>query len=317
MNLLTKSHHLSWCLSSLAGLAVGCVLAADVDQSKECAGENTNSVLDGDQCYCEAMYEWCNPDIDDDYTCCLFDSGECNNGSTKNVNGEELCCSVGYDWCSSEPDDARCCWQGGGHETGQDTSGDVGSETGTGGTDTGGSSEDAGGTTAPPPETCDQVGTHWCTHSEAEGSQGSQYYACNGSEWVEDPTWADTQCQGEGYDFGYGCVTKSDGVYADCGNGPGTACSNEAAACNNTDVIEFCKNGRLSQDSCNVSCTEVGDGTATYDYGECGEQDGVIECLCCDFDEPECGNGGSEGSSSGASSSDGGTSDGSSSGTGG
>ena len=66
------------------------------------------------------------------------------------------------------------------------------------------------------------------------------------------------------------------------------------------DMIQECKHGRLSQDSCLRICTEEGDaGGALYDFGECGEQEGAIECLCCDYGEPGCDDGGDTGTATG------------------
>jgi hypothetical protein len=101
-------------------------------------------------------------------------------------------------------------------------------------------------------------------------------------------------------DFAYGCIDTGTAVEFVCGNGPGTACDSSAAnTCVDSDVIDYCRYGKLTEDSCLRICQEEGDSNgASYDFGSCGDQDGTDDCLCCDLGDPGCGDGG--GTSSGS-----------------
>ena len=294
-------------LTGLSAFAIGCVVSVggdtDAGTQKECGAPFSNSVVVGDTCYCEAGYTWCNPNAADDYTCCEEEgkTGTCEGANlVPDPNNANQCvCDQGYDWCNpADPNDLSCCESMAGGTSGTTTDGttsaggETETETGAGTTTTGPEvCEDA----QEPPATCDpDTELAFCTHPESCGPEGSKYYVCLEGAWVEQgQTEQDKICKLDGHDFSAGCV--DDGSSADlfCGDGPGTPCTTgEPDSCGDVDTLLYCTYGKQSALSCLDQCQNVGDRQGiTYDYGECGEQDGEIVCLCCDFEEEGCGPG--------------------------
>lgn len=225
----------------------------------------------------------------------------CDSGSNNKLNDDGECvCRIGYDWCNPEdPEDLNCCDTGSADEIG-DGDGDTGDGDGDGDGDTGdgdGDTTETGdgdgdGDTELPPETCtaEEEGFYWCTHSEANGPEGSTFYICQGGVWVENNGFMDESCVFDGYDFAYGCVDDGSSVVFECGDGSGEACDeNSPAACVDDDQISYCLYGKETWDSCLAFCMEEGIEGTTYEYGEC--DDSVPEdvaCFCCDSGDPGC-----------------------------
>jgi hypothetical protein len=282
--------------AGLVGLAVGCTVGGDVAGRHECGGVGSHSEIneETDKCECDADYVWCNPDDPDDFECCP-EEGYCPDENSHIDAFGDCVCNAGFEWCTDDPDDLSCC------EVDDGGTDDGGTGTGDGGTDDGGTGTGDGGDDCPEGELpdddvpCDD-GNMWCTSTD-ENCPGD-YYVCEGGEWVLDTETGTLWCTDEGYDFQHGCYDDEEEltIFFICDYGPGTDCEGTDVECVDSDTIQECKHGKLTQDSCERICTEVGDaGGALYDWGECGEQDGVIECLCCDFDDPECGGGGDTG----------------------
>ena len=281
--------------AGLFGVAVGCTVGSgdDLGGPHDCGGIGSHSEIneETEECDCDTGYDWCNPEDPDDFECCSLDDVYCPDENS-HVFAGECVCNTGYEWCTDDPNDLSCCPEGDGG-TGTD---DGGTGTDDGGTDTG-DTDTGGGDDCPegdpPPDGGCEEGEMWCTSTD-ENCPG-EFYVCDGGDWVLDTETGDLWCSDEGYDFHYGCYDDADAeaILFLCDFGPGTPCDTAEAVCVDSDVIEECKHGKLSQDSCLRICQEEGDaGGATYDWGECGEQDGAIECLCCDFDDPDCGGGG-------------------------
>lgn len=283
--------------AGVAGIAVGCSFGGELTDEKECGAIGSHSELDETtdpaMCVCDAGYDWCNMDDDDDFRCCAPDD-ECLDNSHEEPDG--CVCDEGYEWCDpNNENDLRCCPIDGDTGTGD---GGTGTGDGTGDGGDGGDECDPG----QPPDAgpCD-VDALWCTSTDPDCP--GDFYRCEDGEWVLDTEMGDADCMFNGDDFSYGCYDDpaEDAIIFVCGTGPGTDCNNDDEdTCSDSDTLSFCKHGKLSEDSCNRICTEEGDaGGALYDFGECGEQDGSIECLCCDFDDPDCGDGGSTGTDTG------------------
>ncbi|MEM9457523.1 MAG: hypothetical protein AAGF11_25310 [Myxococcota bacterium] len=107
----------SWSVGTNAD--TGNTNAADSSDStagaSECGDPGTNSEVMGDQCFCNAGFEWCNDDPQD-YMCCPIPSGtgeddECGApGTNSQVVGDVCVCISGYEWCNpNDPNDLTCC----------------------------------------------------------------------------------------------------------------------------------------------------------------------------------------------------------------
>ncbi|MEZ4385551.1 MAG: hypothetical protein R3A79_29810 [Nannocystaceae bacterium] len=294
-----KSSLIACLLGGISAFALGCVISVgndDAGSEKGCGDLLTHSYQDGDQCFCDSGYNWCNASDPDDYTCCKDTPKQpdsCN--QPHNVVIDNSCyCESGYTWCNPDnADDFSCC------ESSQ-SSGSSGSDAGTG------TDSDSNGTTdaetetgsamcdgeyEAPPESCDPATElAYCTTLTEMCAGESEYFICdtNGT-WI--PGDGDLDCQLLEWEFSYGCVWEGDVIEQICGNGPGTPCSNnDPDSCADGDVLNYCAYSKLSAVSCLEQCTVTGDEEGiTYDYGSCGEQDGEFKCLCCDFDDPNCG----------------------------
>jgi len=317
MNFFATPHKnlLATLFSGLSAFALGCVISVggdgDAGSKKECGDAFTHSVNQGGTCFCEAGYDWCTQDPED-YTCCKEpgkDQGTCDQPHNV-VDGGSCVCEMGWKWCNPDDlNDYSCCEssQGGTGTSGTSTSGGTSS----------GESETGGTTGAPvcneaqdPPAACDPATElAFCTHPESCGAEGSKYYICQDGVWVEQ-TQADQDavCKLDGWDFSAGCVDTGTQVDLVCGNGPGTACTTgQPDSCGDTDQLLTCVEGKLNALSCLYQCQELGDEMGiTYDYGECGEQNGEIQCLCCDEGDPGCPVGGTTGGTTGGTSTPGG-----------
>lgn len=217
------------------------------------------------------------------------------------LDGDQCYCNAGYTWCTDDPDDLSCCPEGvttgptgsttepGTSSSGTSTSGAT--ETSIGGSTGEGSS--SGGPVCPgeqlPPDSCDN-GSFWCTMPEACGPEGSEVYRCVDGVWVLEATLAKDNCAFDGFDFAYGCVDDGKTVQFLCGDGPGTACqASDPSSCADDMILAECTYGKLTHFDCMKQCTEIGDEMGVlYDYGSCGEDQGLFGCLCCDMGEPGC-----------------------------
>ena len=280
------------------GLALGCVFTSgdgDLDDDGDCPGANNHEF--GDECFCDAGYEWADPGDPDNLTCVpeTAKEGECSEPNNILI-GNECHCDDQFTWCSDDPNDFSCCPDDGhnggtGGGTGNDDVADSGS-TDDAGTDTGNESVDDTGPdpdtgVEPDPADCTEDGLSFCSNTEEQGPEGSRYWVCTGGEWVEDTEAGDAACQFDQYDFAYGCVATESAVEFVCGEGPGTDCEGDAATCADMDIISYCFMGKLTEDSCMRICTEEGDDMGvTYDYGECSADSN--ECFCCDAGEEGC-----------------------------
>jgi hypothetical protein len=296
---MTLSHEflrssLLFLTAGLFGVAVGCTVGSgDLGGPHDCGGVGSHSEIneETDECECDPGYVWCNPEDPEDYECCSEDV-YCPDPNSHAFAGECVC-DDGYEWCyPDDPDDLSCCEADDGG-TGTD---DGGTGTDDGGTDdgsTGDGGDDCPPGDPPPDDPPCTDGDMWCTSADANCP--GDYYVCEGGEWALDEETGTLWCTDEGYDFQHGCYDdlEEEVIYFLCDYGPGTPCDGTEVVCADSDTIEECKHGKLTQDSCLRICQEEGDaGGASYDWGECGEQDGSIECLCCDYDEPGCGDGG-------------------------
>ncbi len=305
-----KTTLLACLLGGLSTFAMGCVITlgndSDAGAPEECGDLLTNSYQDGNECFCEVGYEWCTADPKD-YDCCKATPKPADNCTEPNneLIDDECFCAAGYKFCSEDPTDYSCCESNQGESTSDSE--------GTSGT----TSESDGSTTVSetgemmcmdlqdPPESCDpDTELAYCTTTDESCIGESEYYTCQGGAWVL--TDGDADCLFDGvYDFSYGCI--DDGVKIDqvCGVGPGTPCVNsDPDSCSDDDTLNYCTYGKLGALSCLTQCTEIGDDMGnTYDFGSCGEQEGAFKCLCCDFDDPGCGDAGTSSSSGGGSSS--------------
>jgi len=271
---------LAMLLGATTGLgAAGCVVTrGDGSDRTECGSILSHpEEQDDGTCVCDANYDWCNPNDEDDYSCCENNDNACENGSNNYVNGDECFCDAGYTFCSDDPNDYDCCPGGG--ETGDTTAETTGDGDGDGDGDTG-----TDGTL--PPETCEtsEEGFVWCTNSDTTGPEGSQTFVCESGAWVEYPNFPDQSCVDDGYDFAYGCVDNGTDVQFVCGDGPGTSCdtSGYEAMCIDSDVISECFYGKTTETSCQAFCENIGIDGITYEIGECETVEGASDCSCYD-----------------------------------
>lgn len=302
--------------SFLTSVALGCVIT--VGPGGDDAGvHDCGSLLahNDANCVCDDGYERCNPGDPDDTDCCIKEGkgdGMCPDQNSF-LDGDQCFCNDGYAWCNPDDlDDLSCCEDPG--QTSQGT-GTMGGTMGTGTTEdlpTTSQGTSGGPMECPnpgtPPQSCDpETEPFFCTHPESCGPEGSQFYQCMGGVYVEVPGGPNENCTFEGYDFGYGCVDTGSSVEFVCGYGPGTACqTGSASSCQGEANLESCVYGKATVTDCFAECTMVGDGMGVlYDYGYCGEQDGEIQCLCCDEGDEGCPAGGGTSSGTGGSSSGG------------
>lgn len=269
-----KFTRLSALFSFLSSAAIGCVISAggggkSFGDGEECP--DTNSYYDAGDCFCDSGYDWCKPNDDSDLSCCISQTTNGNDDTSNNTNNTD-----------GQTDGTTT--------TDEPTSGTTAevpttSESGT----TGDPLECV--VDATPPGSCDENTENFLCLGAADaecGPQGSQFYICMNGAWVEDPTGPDANCKADGFDFGYGCVDEDMMVQFVCGVGPGTACDDNGPTCNGETDLEECFYGKLSVTNCEAYCMEVGDGTMTYDYGYCGEQQDVTSCICCDEGDEGC-----------------------------
>lgn len=297
-------------LGGLAGIGLGCVISVGQLDCSECGNTGCNSQEVGNECVCDPGYEFADPDASDDFDCNRIPgkSGDAGCGGNDNIHleGQVCVCNNGYNWCNDDVDDLSCCID-------DDQAPDDGTDGNTSSDDdpTAGSEESADGSTVDdtgdPPETCEETEVPWngvepdaadctdlgivfCSNNEQEGPLGSRYWECDGAAWVENPTYGDMYCQDDGFEFAYGCYDNGVDVIFPCGIGPGTPCSGpECDTCADEDRWEYCSDGRLVATSCLELCTMEGDDQgATYDFGFCGLDNGVPQCICCDEGETDC-----------------------------
>lgn len=299
MPFFSTSTRLASLFGFVSAFALGCVISigpgGDDAGVHECGSLLANNDAD---CNCLPGHERCNPNDPDDTDCCEKEPkpGTCDDPNSQLVDGE-CYCNEGYTWCSDDPADLSCCEDPG--QTSQGTGGET--DSGTGGTTQDVPTTSEGTTGAPmeceskatPPAACDEAsGAFFCTNPGEPvcTPYGSQYYVCEGGVYVDQSASMDELCKLDGYDFSYGCVDDpDDGVIVECGNGSGDACGGGSGSCLDDNTLAECKWGKQSETDCLVQCTEIGDSEGVlYDFGSCGEQDGVVACLCCDEGDEGC-----------------------------
>lgn len=282
-----------------SSMAIGCVLTVGDGgkAAEECP--DPNSDLENGKCFCDFDYTWCEPNDDNDLTCCPFSSEGSNTNTTPGTSSSP----------TSETSDVPTS---DGTDTGDPpTTGTTTEPPPTSGTTDG--PTDCTVDTSPADQPCNaDMGENFLCLSASNpdcGPEGSKYYQCANGVWVEDTQAGDQLCQVDGYDFAYGCKLDGNMVTFECGSGSGSACdSGSSGTCSSETEIEYCLYGKLTAADCLNLCMVVGDDMMiTYDYGYCGEQDGELSCICCDEGDDGCPiNGGT--SSSGGESSTGGES---------
>lgn len=263
MSLINTLHlRTSLLLGSLLGLTYGCIITA----AEPCDSGNNNHLDANDMCVCDAFHDWCNPDDDTDLNCCEDDVADTGDVGDGDGDGDG---------------DTNTTGDGDG-----DTNTDSGTDT------TGDGDGDGDGDTNLPPADClpEEEGFYWCTHSEAEGAEGSALYVCLDGVWTENNAEMDEACMFDGYDFAYGCVDNGVEVIFECGVGSGEACeAGSPAFCQDDDIIAYCQSGKETWDSCMSFCQEVGIDGITYEYGECDDSvPDDVACFCCDSGDPGC-----------------------------
>lgn len=292
--------------TSIGGIAgIGCVITTgsvdceQCDDSPLCHNHFGADIDSDDQadCFCDAGYTWEDPDDPNNFEC--EDIPE-KPGTSDCVNpnniqqGDSCLCADGFIWCDpANANDLTCCedpaqdTQGGG--TGNPTTGDPT----TGGTGTGDTGEettsadtgtgDTGGDPLDPPDPslCTEDGLVACSNEDPDNVQGSITWICENGQWNEFDM--DASCQAEGDDFAYGCWDSGDidmAVNIECGEGPGTDCTQAEDSCVDADVLQLCIWGKLTEISCTFACVDDPDAQTTYDFGECVQ--GMAFCQCCD-----------------------------------
>jgi len=241
----------------------------------------------GDDCVCEDGYDWCEPTIADDYTCCEFEVA-CASGSNNHLDNADNCvCDSGYTWCDpTDIDNLDCCPVGNEDGGTGSTSGDGDGDTGTGD----GDGDTGTGDGVLPPDECEpeQEGSFWCTNTDSMGPIGSQTFECIEGLWVENPGWPELDCTSSDYDFGVGCVFNEELMeyQSVCGYGPGDPCDQDeyTANCGDSDSLLECFYTKVQSTSCQDFCENTGVGGETFEMGICEEVDGVSDCSC--FDAP-------------------------------
>lgn len=274
-----KSARLAAVLGFFTSLAIGCVISVgDGGKSGECP--EINNHLEGDKCFCDTGYSWCDAFDDSDLTCCPNSSDTSNDPSNDpSSNGTTVNVPTTSD------------------SQGTDTS------------NSGGTTEEpptSSGTTGDPPADCsvdidppgscdvDNGENYLCLSASNQecGVQGSEYYICEGGVWVPDTSSGDESCKFDldnDMAFSYGCKIDNNAVVFECGVGPGTACTGDSATCTTDKDIEYCYLGKLTSGDCLYQCQEIGDvDMVTYDHGYCGEQDSSNVCICCDEGDEGC-----------------------------
>lgn len=277
-----KSGRLAVLLGFLSSLAVGCVIGVNQNGKKSDECPEDNSYLDADkgECFCNANYEWCNPDDAADLTCCP------SNDSSSQTNNTQ-----------TDPTNTTPGTDASGGTTHEPTGGTTAEPPTTSVSGTTGEPLDCTVTT-PVPDSCDpNTETALCLSADNPdcGPEGSKYYSCEGGQWVQAPAAGAASCINDGYDFSYGCQDNAESMLVEfvCGDGPGTDCSGSAQSCNGDNELNFCAYGKLGAVDCLASCMKDGDGEGvTYDFGYCGEQMGTNSCICCDEGEDDCPLGG-------------------------
>lgn len=289
------SSFLASVLSFTSAFALGCVISVgpggDDAGSHECGSLLANNDAN---CVCLPGYERCNAGTSDT-DCCEKEGkgGECDANSY--LDGNQCFCNEGYTWCNPDDDnDLSCCADPNQTTQGTDGTSEGTTETTTEPiptTSIGTTSEPEECLEAVEPSASCEEGTFFCTNPASCGPYGSTQYHCEGGVWVEDTQdILDQTCQFDGDDFAYGCVDDPEqGVVTECGTGSGAACNPGPATCADESTWAACQWGKQTEADCYVLCTEIGDDQgSTYDYGSCEVQSGEAVCACCDEGDEGC-----------------------------
>lgn len=279
-------------------IASGCVITTgSVDcevcnDSPLCHNQEVTNTNGEVVCVCDPGYTWEDPNDSTNLECERVPSkpgaSNCVEPNSEQI-GEQCYCVDGYNWCTADENDLTCCIDpaqetaAGGTDTddSQGTASDTdGSDTDPSGTDTDDSSSTTGQNQPPPDSECTEDGLRACSNTSADDVSGSTAWTCLSGAWQE--LDLDAECEFEGGDFGYGCYDGGAdvGVVIECGNGPGTDCTDERS-CSDSDLLQLCIWGKLTDVSCNTACTDVNAET-TWDFGECLADATGDFCQCCD-----------------------------------
>ena len=272
-------------LRSIVPLLLGCVINVGEDDCSKCDNApRCHSTIDAatDECRCDAGYTWANPGNDNDFECSKIPpkpgTSQCVEEHSY-VLGDSCFCDDGFKWCVPDMDDLTCCV-----DDNQAMSVPVDTDSGT---DTDATAEESGEREVElPPCTMDNV--LGCTNPET--SRREPTFVCMAGAWVE--LDEDARCQApllqgeEMGDFGYGCyLSATDGaVVLDCGNGPGSVCTDSDAACVDATTLHFCEFGRLTALNCFDDCTDPMRGEGSFDNGRCE----AAACVCCNMGDAGC-----------------------------
>jgi hypothetical protein len=261
----------------ILGLGFSCVIS--LEPIEPCATGENNKLDDNGECECRIGYEWCDPNDQANLNCC--DDG--NADDTGPGDGD------------TGPGDGDGD-TGPGDGDGDTGPGDGDGDAGDGDGDAGDGDGDGDGDCLPgelPPETCtvEEEGFFWCTHTDMMGPECSQYFVCENGVWTENNAAMDEICIGDGYDFAYGCVDDGEQVFFECGDGSGAPCNNDDLPfCVDSDLYGYCQFGKETHDSCLIFCQEEGVEGQQFEWGECDASDpNDVQCYCCDFATPGCG----------------------------
>ena len=269
LNRTLQTLKLASLLGGIVGLGVGCLIT--VSPLEPCDSGSNNKLNDAGECECRIGYEWCNPEDVNDLNCC--DDGSATTETTGPGDGDPTTTGDGDPTTTGDGDPT--------------TTGDGDGDPGTGDGDGDPGTGDCGPVELPP-DSCseDEEGFFWCTNLETdpEGPCGSELYICQGGAWVLNTEEAQLACEFDGFDFPYGCVDNGEEVVFECGDGPGTDCLNtDPATCVDMDIIGYCLHEKLTHDSCQLFCEEVGIDGQTYEIGECDDADpNDVACFCYD-----------------------------------
>lgn len=278
-------------------LTVGEVDCSTCDNDPLCHSEFNS---DGD-CVCEDGYTWEDEDASNNFECDREDpkpgTGDCGTDPNAGMNAAGDCiCLGGTSWCSNDPSDLTCCDMTGGSgpvpdpTTGEPNETDPG-ETDPGETDdptTGADSTGGNDTNNPadlPECTAELENAAACTNNgDASSVEGSEAFLCQGGEWS--PIDMDAECEFAGSDFAYGCYfNDADEVAYECGDGPGTDCTDADDACDGDVNLSTCLFGKLTTIDCFEFCT--GDEAKVQcDEGVCDGKS--LSCFCSDEGGVDC-----------------------------
>lgn len=210
-----------------------------------------NSHLEGDDCFCNEGFAWCEPGDPENLSCCAI-----GGTTTAPTTVEPTSTSTSPTGMTSGDDDA-----------------------------TAGTTGEPLGCAVLPPDGCGPGGeTRYCDSGPDCPLEGSTLYACVDGQWV--PGDADASCKGTGHDFAFGCLSDGDTIEVVCGDGPGTACeADQPGFCIDVAVLQACQHGKLADTDCVKACMAGEIDGMVHDGGFCMMTRQSSTCECCDAGE--------------------------------